>query len=146
MSRTRREWLFSLVIAAVCVGLAFLDLAPTTGIERGLHTRGLITEVDNSLVRTHLIVKTETQVLKVRLLDGLPGTRSRRPRADRGKVGSRHGPRSWIPRATPKPRQGLAGKGKGWYEIVESSEVRPQALWVSLKSANLSAGNEIGKI
>lgn len=70
MSRARREWLFSLAIAAVCVGLAFLDLAPKTGIERGLHARGLIAEVDNSLVRTHLIVKTETQVLKVRLLDG----------------------------------------------------------------------------
>jgi uncharacterized membrane protein len=70
MSRTAREWLFSAVIAAVCVGLLFLDLAPAPGTERGSHARAMITEVDNSLVRTHLIIKTEAQVLKVRLLDG----------------------------------------------------------------------------
>jgi uncharacterized membrane protein len=70
MSRLRREWLFSLLIAAVCIGLAFLDLAQSPRGTRGLHARGLITDVDNSNVRQNLIVKTEAQVLTVRLLDG----------------------------------------------------------------------------
>jgi uncharacterized membrane protein len=70
MSRTGREWLFSAVITAVCIGLLFLDLAPSPRTERGLHARGLITEVDNSNVRTNLIIKTEAQVLTVRLLGG----------------------------------------------------------------------------
>jgi uncharacterized membrane protein len=70
MSGLRREWLFSLAIAAVCIGLAFLDLGQAPRGTRGLHTRGLITDVDNSNVRQNLIVKTEAQVLTVRLLDG----------------------------------------------------------------------------
>ncbi|WP_373510369.1 YibE/F family protein [Thiocapsa sp.] len=57
-------------IAVVCIGLLFLDLAPDPHPERGLHARGLITAVDNSAVRTNLIIKTEAQVLTVRLLDG----------------------------------------------------------------------------
>ncbi len=70
MSSLRREWLFSLVIAAVCIGLAFLDLAQVPRASSGLHARGLITAVDNSQVRQNLIVKTEAQVLTVRLLNG----------------------------------------------------------------------------
>lgn len=70
MSRTAREWLFAAVIAAVCVGLWLLNLAPSSGTEGGLHARGLVFAVDNSNVRTNLIVKTEEQVLSVRLLDG----------------------------------------------------------------------------
>jgi uncharacterized membrane protein len=70
VSRTGREWLFSAVIAVVCVGLLFLDLGPGQQVERGLHARGLIVDVDNSRVRTNLIIKTEAQVLAVRLLDG----------------------------------------------------------------------------
>lgn len=70
MSRTAREWLFAAMIAAVCLVLLSIDLTPASGTDRGLHARGLVTEVDNSLVRTNLIVKTETQVLSVRLLDG----------------------------------------------------------------------------
>ena len=70
MSSLRREWLFSLVIAAVCIGLAFLDLAQVPRGTRGLHARGLITAADNSNVRQNLIVKTEAQVLTVRLLNG----------------------------------------------------------------------------
>lgn len=54
----------------ICIGLAFLDLARLPHAPRGLHARGLITAVDNSHVRQHLIVKTEAQFLTVRLLDG----------------------------------------------------------------------------
>lgn len=70
MSRRGREWLFSLIIASICLGLAFLDLAGVPNAPRGHHARGLVTEVDNSRVRVNLIVKTEPQFLKVRLLDG----------------------------------------------------------------------------
>jgi uncharacterized membrane protein len=70
MSNLRREWLFALVIAAVCIGLAFVDLAGIPKAPVGIHARGLITAVDNSHVRTNLIVKTQAQFLSVRLLDG----------------------------------------------------------------------------
>jgi len=58
------------MIASICIGLAFLDLARLPHTPSGLHARGLITEVDNSHVRQNLIVKTEAQFLTVRLLDG----------------------------------------------------------------------------
>ncbi len=70
MTTLRREWLFSVVIAAICVGLAFVDMAHLPRSQSGLHCRGLITAVDNSNVRVNLIVKTESQFLTVRLLDG----------------------------------------------------------------------------
>jgi uncharacterized membrane protein len=70
MSTTRRNWLFSLVVAGLCVGLLFVDLGGLPRAPRGLHSRALVTDVDNSRVRTNLIVKTETQYLTVRLLDG----------------------------------------------------------------------------
>lgn len=70
MSSVRREWLFSLVIAAVCIGLAFVDLARIPEAPTGLHARARIVAVDNSHVRTNLIVRTEAQFLTVRLLDG----------------------------------------------------------------------------
>ena len=70
MSSLRREWLFSIVIGSICVGLAFVDLADIPKAPAGLHARGLITAVDNSRVRVNLIVKTEAQFLTVRLLDG----------------------------------------------------------------------------
>jgi uncharacterized membrane protein len=70
MSTRRREWLFALVITAVCAGLSFVDLAAIPQAMVGIHARGLITAVDNSHVRTNLIVKTQAQFLTVRLLDG----------------------------------------------------------------------------
>ncbi|MFB1488325.1 MULTISPECIES: YibE/F family protein [unclassified Thiocapsa] len=71
MSRLGREWLFAAVIAVACILLLTLDLAPPGApVEQGLHARGLIVDVDNSRVRTNLIIKTEAQVLAVRLLDG----------------------------------------------------------------------------
>ncbi|SLM32894.1 YibE/F family protein [Desulfamplus magnetovallimortis] len=70
MSTVQREWLFSLMIAGICIGLAFLDLAKIPQAPAGLHSRALIIDVDNSQVRVNLIVKTETQFLKVRLLNG----------------------------------------------------------------------------
>ena len=66
----RREWLFLLVIAGICIALAFVDLAHIPRAPRGLHARGLITAVDNSHVRQNRIVKTEAQFLTVHLLDG----------------------------------------------------------------------------
>jgi len=70
MSSLRIEWLFSLVIAAICVVLSFVDLYHVQGVSHGLHSRGLITAVDNSQVHMDLIIKTESQFLTVRLLDG----------------------------------------------------------------------------
>lgn len=70
MKSSTRDWAFSLVIGSLCVGLSFLDLAGVPPAPHGLHARGLVTEVDNSNVKTHLIVKTQAQVLKVRLLGG----------------------------------------------------------------------------
>lgn len=70
MSNLRVEWLFSIIIAAMCVGLCFVDLYHVQGVTRGLHSRGQITAVDNSQVRTNLIIRTEAQFLTVQLLDG----------------------------------------------------------------------------
>jgi len=65
-----REWLFSLVIACICIGLAFVDLARIPQAPQGLHARGRVVAADNSQVRQNLIVKTEAQFLTVRLLSG----------------------------------------------------------------------------
>jgi uncharacterized membrane protein len=70
MSTLRREWIFSLVIAAICVVLAFVDVARIPSAPEGLRCRGRITAVDDSLVRVNLIVKTGPQFLTVRLLNG----------------------------------------------------------------------------
>lgn len=70
MARSRRAWWFSIVIAALCVGLGFLDLGPEQHGRRGMHAHGVITSVDNRQVRVNLIVKTGAQVLEVELLDG----------------------------------------------------------------------------
>ena len=66
----KREWLFSLIIAGICLVLAFVNLAPMSAAQRGLHARGRIVAVDNTHVRQNLIVRTEAQVLTVQLLDG----------------------------------------------------------------------------
>ena len=65
-----REWLFSVMIALICIGLGFLDLARVPPAETGIHARGRVVAVDNSHVRQNLIVKTEAQLLTVRLLSG----------------------------------------------------------------------------
>ncbi len=70
MSTTRRDWLFALVIAAICIGLGFVDLARIPSAPAGIHARGRVIAVDNSNVRTNLIIKTESQFLTVKLLDG----------------------------------------------------------------------------
>lgn len=70
MPGSRREWLFSAVIGAICVALAFLDVAGIPEAPAGVHARGLITAVDDSQLRVNLIVKTGAQVLTVRLLSG----------------------------------------------------------------------------
>lgn len=70
MSTFRQELLFSLIIAGICVGLAFLDIGRIPPAPKGVHSRALITSVDNSKVRINLIVKTNAQYLTVRLLDG----------------------------------------------------------------------------
>ncbi|MDX9788088.1 MAG: YibE/F family protein [Desulfobacterales bacterium] len=70
MTHSQRDLLFSIVIAAVCIGLFFIDITHIPSGQAGLHARGRITAVDNSHVRTNLIVRTESQFLTVRLLDG----------------------------------------------------------------------------
>jgi uncharacterized membrane protein len=70
MSPIRREWLFSLVIAGICIVLAVVDLAQVPPAPGAIRCRGLITAVDNSRVRVNLIVKTNAQYLTVELLDG----------------------------------------------------------------------------
>jgi len=70
MSTYRRDWLFALVITTICFGLYFVDLARIPAAPEGIHARGRVIAVDNSHVRTNLIVKTESQFLIVRLLDG----------------------------------------------------------------------------
>ena len=70
MSNLGREWIFSLIIASICVGLAFVDVARIPQAPGGIRCRALIAAVDNSRVRVNLIVKTNAQYLTVRLLDG----------------------------------------------------------------------------
>jgi hypothetical protein len=70
MKTSRREWTFSLVILAICIGLAFLDLAKIPAAPGGLHARARVVAVDNSQVLTHLFIRTETQHLTVDLLNG----------------------------------------------------------------------------
>lgn len=70
MSHHHRQWLFVGVIALVCGLLLLLDLEPVPSVPTGLHARGLVTAVDNSHVRTNLIIKTEPQFVTVELLDG----------------------------------------------------------------------------
>ena len=66
----RREWIFSIIIAAICVLLAFLDIGKIPPAPGGIRSRALVTDVDNSRVRINLIVKTNSQFLTVKLLDG----------------------------------------------------------------------------
>jgi uncharacterized membrane protein len=70
MHPIRRELLFSLIIALFCTALFFLDIAQVPQAPSGIRCRALVTEVDNSRVRTNLIVKTNIQRLTVRLLAG----------------------------------------------------------------------------
>ena len=70
MTSLRRELLFSLTIALLCLVLFFLDIAKIPQAPSGIRCRGLITAVDDSKVRTNLIVKTNAQYLTVRLLGG----------------------------------------------------------------------------
>jgi uncharacterized membrane protein len=70
MKLQTRNWLFCLIIAFICAVLGFVDLPGVPRIHSGLHARGYIESVDNSQVRQNLIIKTEAQVLNVRLLDG----------------------------------------------------------------------------
>ena len=70
MSTLPREWLFSIVIAVICITLAFMDLAHIPQSPSGLHARARVIAVDNSNVRQNLIVKTEAQILTVRMLTG----------------------------------------------------------------------------
>ena len=66
----RRDLLFSLVLASLCVGLAFVEIGKIPKAPGGIRSRALVTAVDNSAVRVNLIVKTNNQYLTVRLLDG----------------------------------------------------------------------------
>jgi uncharacterized membrane protein len=70
MNSLRRELLFSLIIALLSLFLFFLDIAHIPPSPGGIRCRALVTDVDNSKVRTNLIVKTNIQLGHVRLLSG----------------------------------------------------------------------------
>ncbi len=70
MSKSKREWILSAIIAAMCVGMYFLDIAQIPKADQGLHARALVIDVDNSQVRQNLMIKTEPQFLRVRLQNG----------------------------------------------------------------------------
>jgi uncharacterized membrane protein len=70
MNPIRRDLLFSLIIALISLFLFFLDIGKVPPAPTGLRCQGLITAVDNSKVRTNLIVRTNAQYLTVQLLDG----------------------------------------------------------------------------
>ena len=69
--KNRRDWLFAAVLASACVALLFVDISEKTNdTPVGLHAVGTVVSTDNSNVKVNLIVKTEQQVLAVRLTDG----------------------------------------------------------------------------
>ena len=70
MSISKNHWLFSGSMILICIGLWFLDIGNIPQSPKGLHDRALVLEVDNRLVRTHMIVRTGEQILRVRLLGG----------------------------------------------------------------------------
>jgi uncharacterized membrane protein len=70
VSTHQREWFFSVIIAAICIGLAFLKVDDIPRAASGIHARALVIAVDNSHVRQNLIVKTEAQLLTVQLMNG----------------------------------------------------------------------------
>lgn len=70
MSNSRREWQFSLAIAAVSFLLLFIDLAPPGRDDDGQHARAVVLAVDNQHVRSNQIIKTGFQVLQVKLDSG----------------------------------------------------------------------------
>jgi len=71
-----------MVIGCICIILAVIDVAKIPPAPGGIRCRGLITDVDNSQVKVNLIVKTNMQFLKVKLLDG--------PHRDHEKIGRAH--------------------------------------------------------
>ena len=54
----------------MCIALLFVDMSPQNDTPVGLHAVAEVVSTDNSNVRINLIVKTEQQVLEVRLTDG----------------------------------------------------------------------------
>jgi len=70
MNQVRRELLFSFVIGLLCALLLYIDIAHIPPAPSGIRCKAVVTEADNSSVRTNLIVKTNQQNLKVRLLSG----------------------------------------------------------------------------
>jgi len=70
MSTPKHHWMFSCLMILICIGLWFLDIGKIPQSPKGLHNRARILDVDNRLVRTHMIVRTGEQLLRVRLLGG----------------------------------------------------------------------------
>lgn len=70
MSFLKTHWLFTCSMIIICIGLWFLDISKIPQSPKGLHARGLVLQVDNRMVRTHMIVRTGEQLLNVRLLSG----------------------------------------------------------------------------
>jgi uncharacterized membrane protein len=70
LSKVKQEWLFALIVASICIVLAFVDVAHITPAPSGLRHRAQVVATDNGLVRVNGIVKTGAQMVNVRLLDG----------------------------------------------------------------------------
>jgi len=70
MSKVKQEWLFALVVAVICVILAFVDVTQVPPAPSGLRHRAQVTATDNGIVRVNGIVKTGAQIVTARLLDG----------------------------------------------------------------------------
>ena len=71
MAERYRDAVFSLVVVVLCAVLLFLPTGFEERISSGVqHARGLVLETDNSGVRQHGIVRTGTQDIRVRILNG----------------------------------------------------------------------------
>lgn len=70
MSKSRREWQFSLAIAAISCVLLFIDLSPPGRDDGAQHARAQVVSVDDRHVRHHQLVNTGFQVLQTELISG----------------------------------------------------------------------------
>lgn len=74
--KTFRELTLPIVLAPICLGLFFVNIEPPTGQQarednaRVERVKARVIAVDNSHVRTNTIIRTEEQILTIRLITG----------------------------------------------------------------------------